>query len=389
MKQKVGLHLFDSPIVTESRLLKLSQSLVEIGAVDRVIVAGVWRPELPATEPIDANRLIVRARLLNDRAWVRRVRERFPILGKVATLASLLQRWSGLILLSFRYRPRLICCHNLALLPVACLAKWLSGGALLYVPHELETERTGIRYPAVAKRVERLCIRHADHTIVVSPLIKVWYEATYATGRVASIRNVPLNPFLGRKLVRSYRLREGLGVSPNGLLFIYQGLIDRYRGVDFLLAEFARVSRHHIVFMGFGDGVETVRDYAGRHENIHYHEAVAMDRIIETSSGADVGLLFVPETWSLSYRYTTANKIFEYAIAELPVLISANFEYMSAVVQEHRIGWVVAPNRDEFAAFLDRVTPRDVESMRENVRAYGRTIDWRSEAAVLGEILGP
>jgi glycosyltransferase involved in cell wall biosynthesis len=380
MSSRTAVHLFDSPITTESRFLKLSGTLLDSGCVDQVEVLGLWRPGLSEVEQLDARRRVRRLRLVQLSPHADRLRRALPPLGKLLTLGGLLQRQAHALWHMLRTRPAVVLAHNPELLPVAIIGAALTGARAFYVPHELEAERAGVRHPGIVRWIERRFASKADLVVVVSPRIAEWYAQTYPGVQPLTLRNIPRNPRRGQALADRVSLRERFEVPDDALLFIYQGLIDTYRDVPALLDCFERDARHHIVFMGFGDGVSAVQATAERCPRVHYLPPVPMDRIIAHSAGADVGLLLAPEPSSLSYRLTTANKLFEYAIAEVPIILSSNFSYMAELVVEHRLGWVIPPTA---AALADRIRGLDRATVATAAAAfadYSRTVDWDAEA---------
>ena len=77
----------------------------------------------------------------------------------------------------------------------------------------------------------------------------------------------------------------------------------------------------HLVFIGYGDFVEEIKNLANENSNIHYHPSVPHDQVVEISKSADVGLCMI-EPISLSDTYSLPNKLFEYAFSNLYVLSS-------------------------------------------------------------------
>lgn len=379
----LAMHLFNAPMVTESRYLKVTRSLRSAEIVTETEVFGLWREGLARLERPEPWRTVVRQRVFNDLPWVRRWRARSRVFGKIATMCSVVQRHLGCAVRLLRREPQLVLIHNPELLPVGVLVSRVLGAGVMYVPHELETGRAGLRLAWLVRAVEALFVPWTDHVVVVSPAIGERYAQRFPRTPIDSVRNVPVNPRRGRELESRRALRAELGVPSSALLFIYQGLIDNFRDVPGLLTTFTQQDSHHILFMGFGSGVPAVEDAAARFRTIHYLPPVAMEDIIGVTAGADIGLLLAPEPCSESYRLTTANKLFEYAIAGVPIVISANFEYMSGLVHEQRLGWVIPPGPAALAEFVTAVTPEAVSASREELEAFSRTVDWHGEVVPL------
>ena len=333
MKKIKNIHCFLSPMLNESRVLKETNSLIKLGLVSEIKILGYWEPELDLKEQIDNEREINRLTSL-----IKKVKLQKSLLRKAIALISFLELNIKYLIHILRYKPDFISCHNLILLPVCVLGKKLTGGKLIYVPHELETEKTGLSgsLKKVSVYIERKFFKHADKTIVVCEPIAAWYRSGYNANNVYVLRTVPFNPFVDKPLVRSQKLRDEFGIPESDIIFIYQGIIDRARGCKEILDSFTNVNiNRHIIMMGYGDMEDYIIEMSSKFKNIHYKPAVPIDQIIEFTSSADVGIFFLPFDISLSYRHSMPNKFFEYLMGGLPVIVSDNLEYLSDEIRKN------------------------------------------------------
>ncbi len=372
-----NLHIYQSYMQYESRISKITKSLVDRGIFRDVVVIGKWREGLPIDEAIDAHRRI------------RRVLTVFPS-EATSTVVKILQtlEWMGrAILEARRQQPECINCHSLLVLPVGVLMKWATGCQLVYDTHELETETylsKGLRR-GVAKLAERLLIRRADKVFVVGDAIADWYRQTYPGLKVHVVRNVPYAQHGTRRSARPFH--ERFGIPSDEMVFLYQGLIDEGRGIDLLLEAFAGLPRSkHVVFLGYGPLTQKVEQFAAAHTNIHYHPAVRPEQISDYSCGADVGLSII-ENLSLSYSYCAPNKLFEYFNAGVPAIVS-DLPEMSRVIDTHRCGWKVTPSRDAISRLIGGLTLDDVVAKRSAALSCRQDFCWEREEDRLLEAYG-
>ena len=91
--------------------------------------------------------------------------------------------------------------------------------------------------------------------------------------------------------------------------------------------------------MGYGDLDDYVMKQSDNHVNIYHFPAVSSEKLIEISSGADIGLCLI-ENSCLSYDYCLPNKIFEYSMSNLAVLGSSLNE-MKPIIENNGIGKVI------------------------------------------------
>ncbi len=244
-----------------------------------------------------------------------------------------LGRIERLIRLSFRflstaYKLDFIHCNDLEPLPLCVLAKLLKFGKtkLFYDAHELETEKLaarGWRQP-LSRFLERALISSADAVITVSDRIASWYAECYDCETPQVIINSPVK----WRTRKEDLFRDSFTIPSSMQIFLYLGGLQQGRAIEPMLEAFTGADRIALVFMGYGgtssEGKRLnalVRKTAGLHPNIFFHEPVRQSELPNYVSSADVGLCLI-EDMCLSYRYCLPNKLFEYAMGGLPVIVS-------------------------------------------------------------------
>ncbi len=323
----INIHLYPSPFLNESRILREAGSLARLGLFERIDLIGVGKAGVPASEK------------LQDGMQIRRIGQRDSVGGvfrKIADIAG----WSRTVYRQYRDVP-LICvnCHSVTTLPLGVLLKRATGAKLIYDAHELETEANGLggarKY--LTKRVERALIGHADHCIFVGRAIEKWYIREYGLGNTAVLYNCPPR----QNIQKGDYFRETFPIPHDKPIFLYQGLIGEGRGIRILVEAFAGLAdKAALVVMGYGSLTDWLAEQAARHANIHYHPAVPPQRLLAYTSAADYGISLIEAT-SMSYEYCMPNKLFEYVMARKPVLVSPTMEQRD-FVEHHGIGEVAA-----------------------------------------------
>lgn len=215
-----------------------------------------------------------------------------------------------------------ITAHSLAALPAGVLLSKRLGVPLVYDAHELESEREGWspKVRKIARMIEARLIGYVDHLLVVNDSIGEWYSEAYGLRPITVLRNVPeIAP--EKSEGHSTWLREALSIPHDALIYIYCGSMGQGRGLSQKIDAFRQLGmEHHLVLLGYGAAVETLRAQTQGAENIHFHPAVPQADLIEALASADVGL-WVPDGTSLSYHYALPNKLFEYSAAGLALML--------------------------------------------------------------------
>jgi len=349
----INLHISLTDFRNESRILKEARTLVKTDVVEKVYIASLWNDGLCTDEYIERNICLHRFNLMT-RHWVKL----FAVqLFKYFEL-------SVRIYLYYRHKKiNIINVHALASLPLGVVLKHMYGAKLIYDAHELETEVEGIAgfRKFLNKLLERVLIHQADLTIVVSESIADWYMDEYKIKRPLVILNAPVK----FDLKRVDRFRNQFPIEKDQLIFLYQGGLVSGRGIDLILKTFKdrKDNRAVVVFMGYGSFQADVVEAAVTSNNIFFHSAVAPDVILDYTASADVGLSLIENT-CLSYYYCMPNKLFEYAMVGLPVLVS-NMKDMAEFVRNHDMGLIVCElTSSAINAEIEKFLSYDLEAMR-------------------------
>lgn len=357
-----NLHITLTEFKNESRLLKEANSLIKYGLVQTVYVAALHAETLPVDQTY-GERLIARRFKLATRQIPKNL---------VAQIVKYLEYCFSVFIYYKNKNIRIINVHSLGLLPIGVMLKYLYRAKLIYDAHELETEKNGDRglRKKINKWVEKLLISQVDLTIVVSESIADWYCKAYSITRPPVILNAPNR----RELTKTNLFRNDLGIREDQIILLYQGGLTAGRGIDVILEAFKSRDSDNVVvvFMGYGPLVEKVKYLASQKKNIFYYPAVSPEVVLEYTASGDLGLSLIENT-CLSYFYCMPNKLFEYAMAGLPVLVS-DMKDMSGLVAEYEMGGVV----EDFSVqgvnrAIDKLIKGDLNKMRNN--AYRAACD--------------
>ena len=102
----------------------------------------------------------------------------------------------------------------------------------------------------------------------------------------------------------------------------------------------------------------------------------------------DVGIALI-ENISKSYYYALPNKLFEYIMAEVPVVVS-NLPQMKGIVDKFDVGFVVDPdNNDELITALKNLTSDEEQykKFKQNCKVASEELNWENEVGNLLELL--
>jgi glycosyltransferase involved in cell wall biosynthesis len=281
--------------------------------------------------------------------------------------------------------------HDLVTLPVAWAAARVRRARLVYDAHELFTEigRLGPAARALFRVLERALIGRADRVVTVNESIAAELSRRYGVAAPAVVMNFPRTN--GQTFSRERSpLRTRVGLSPGIPLVLYQGMFMPHRGLENLVRAARSFTRAHLVMMGWGELLPSLRELARREgveDRVHFTAGVPLAELLSYTAGADVGAIPYRNV-GLNNYYTSPNKLFEYCAAGVPV-VASRFPELVKVVEGLGIGATFDPDRPEDIAAAVNGLLENASALakaRANVARVGPRLTWESEAAKLLEV---
>jgi|GEM_PF-1906597 len=188
-------------------------------------------------------------------------------------------------------------------------------------------------------------------------------------------------------------LRRRFNIPEDKKIILYQGVIHQGRG----LMKFVRSldDMPDIVFCLLGSKTplkEKLREEAVRrrvNNRLFFMDPVPYSELLEWTSSADLGLCYI-EPLTLSLEYALPNKLFEYAMAGVPPIIS-DLPQMTPYVQEYECGIVIP--YDATVQYIRKTVnqvlhSKEYDRMKKNTRGLSRVMNWERQKETVLKIAG-
>ena len=366
------LNIVFNPFINDSRVLKESISLAKNGYEVEVIAHG--DKDLEQVEQKDSFK-IVRFSYL-DRKVTKSKKEKLKIyLAWIKEFVDYVKDFD------------ILHCNDLNTLPIAFIVKkfYNKNIKIIYDAHEYETEINGLSgiQKTLTKILEKFLIKYTDKVITVSDAIANEYVKLYNIEKPALVLNTPQFKQIEKKDI----FREKFNIPKENTIFLYQGGLSSGRGIEILLESFKFVDdeKSVIVFMGYGPLEYLVKESAEKNDNIYFHPAVSPDVLLDYTSSADFGISTIEDS-CLSYRYCLPNKMFEYLMAEIPVIVS-NLHEMKRLVEDNKVGVVAKENTPKgLSETVKEALQSDKEKLQHNIQKVKEIYNWEEQEKVLLEV---
>ena len=281
----------------------------------------------------------------------------------------------------------IIHCNDLDTLALAFIVKTFYNKQIkvVYDAHEHETERhhQSDFDKKILKVVERFLLKYVDKTITVSEPIADEYAKLYNIERPIVIYNTPEKIDIEKKDI----FREKFNIPKEHIIFLYQGGLQPRRGI----LEFFNLIRGKegvsYVIMGFGHLKDEILELTKTESNLYFHDAVSPDVLLDYTSSADIGVC-IEENLCKSWDMGLPNKMFEYYMVGLPIVVSGLQELKRFVI-ENQTGFVIEDifDQEEF----NRLFPTILEKYREkykNIEKVKNIYNWQNQEKKLLKLYG-
>jgi glycosyltransferase involved in cell wall biosynthesis len=422
-------------VTNDSRVRKEAAALAEAGA--EVTVLGVSADGEPSKEMLDGAqivRVVVPYTRLEERKRKRAAHRgwRPPVLGRKVDVPfkfawhaydgvhhrlgwpapwrklhpEALDLEAGFLDVIDEFEPDVVHAHDMHVIGVAVRAaeRAKQRGRTLKVVYDAHEYVAGLsRYGARTRRsiaawanLEAEYIGKADRVITVSPAIAHRLRSEHNLDHEpVVVMNTP-NPADVSAEVTD--LRSQIGLPSQTQLLVYSGGVTKARGVETAVQALVDLPDVHLAVVCVPnvdtDAVRQLQAMAvtlNVQDRVHCVNPVKPDEVVAFLRTADIGL--IPILRYPSHEMALPNKLFEYAFAGLPVVVS-DMPSMKEFVDQTQIGAVFVAADAKDLAVKVRTVLDDLDSYRERVAdpGYQQEVSWSGQAeklrALYGELSG-
>jgi len=368
-RKKVSSIVFNN-FTNDSRVLKEAISLSKNGyTVD--IIAHLDKG-LPKEQKLQENVVVKRVSYLD--------RTSASTLTKIKAYLKFLRES-----IAIAKKSDIVHCNDLNAMPVAFVLKrfYNKNIKIVYDAHKYETQMNHFseRTRKIMYFFEKRLIKYADAVITVSDSIANEYVRLYPKITKPSL---VLNCPSFKEVEKKDKFRERFGIPKEATIFLYQGSLTSGRGLEIIIEAFEKTTKKDnvLVMMGYGNLEKFAQKKAQQHSNIYFHEAVSPNVLLDYTSSADFGIATIENT-CLSYYYCLPNKMFEYIMAGVPVIVS-DLPEMKKVVTTYNIGVVAKENSsDGILKAIEQASQLDLNLMKENLNKAKEVFNWQKQEDVL------
>lgn len=279
-------------------------------------------------------------------------------------------------------KPDIIHANDLDALIPAYMAKKVLNCKVIFDSHEIYTENNYLidkrLYAAYLQIIEKHICKRIDRVICVSHAAADYLAKRYNMDKPMVVTNCSLKS----EQFFSEEKHDGFEVLNHGQYYAGRGYDIMVEALP-LLKDYPDIK---LALRGFGSLEESLRQRAKElgDENIIFYPKVLVQELIPEASKSMVGVA-ITEGTCINFEVSVSNKLFEYASAGLPVIMSdiPEHRYLN---DKYRFGIVIKDNKPEtFAEAVIKLYTDKVfyEECAENAKKLSEEINWENEFSKL------
>lgn len=307
----------------------------------------------------------------------------YKLSKKSLSLFFYLKFYSLLKLKALSKKFDIIFAEDLYCLPVCIIAGKLKGAKVIYDCRELFGFLAGLKNKKFIQKfwswIEKLFIRKADLILTTGEMDSEFIRKQYNLHNDLVIRNLPLY----KKSDFPVDYYSLLGIDKSKKVLLYQGVVLHGRGLK-MIFEFLQTSDDFVlVVLGSGEMIEYYKNLSFQmklNDKVFFVGKIPQDKLMDYTAGGFVGLSLI-ENISKSYYYALPNKLFEYIMAEIPV-IATDLPQMKKIIDDYKVGFAIAEgNVEQLKAVLTQLRNDQnlYAQLKLNCRTASHLLNWDGE----------
>lgn len=288
-------------------------------------------------------------------------------------------------------RAKIFFAEDIYTLPFVVIFAKLKRAKVFYDSRELFGHLAGLKDKKFRQTfwrlVEKLFIKKTDYVIVTGSMDEEYLTQKYNLKNTLILRNLPRY----YKSPMHFDIHANLQIDKGKKIILYQGIILKGRGIELIYNVLKVLPDYVFVVVGDGDFESYYKELSARMDlvdQVYFLGKLTQEELPKVTSAANVGVALI-ENLSVSYYYALPNKLFEYIMAEVPVLVST-LPQMKEIVDKYEVGFGVdTDNKEEIISALKKLSSDSelYNRFKKNCKKASEELNWEKEITNLLQVM--
>lgn len=295
--------------------------------------------------------------------------------------------------------------NDLPTLKPGIILKKKLGAKLIYDSHEIFNETLNQFFPNsndVFKKIkfsillntmktlgnvaEAKFVKEIDCFITTCESFKEYFTDKFQIKELEVIMNCP--PLIKQEIV-PVDLREQFDLNSTDLLCVFQGVMNKGRAL-FKLMEAFIMTNTNIKLIMVGDGAlkTELEKYVSDNkldDKVFFTGRVKSSELLNYTKGCDIGIN-LQEPINISKKLASANKLFEYIHAGIPI-IGSDVPENRRIINEFDLGQLVSNTPVSISNAVNEMANSDLSIYKDRCKKAADKYNWENQAVKLKNIL--
>ena len=220
---------------------------------------------------------------------------------------------------------------------------------IIYDCREIYTELAALQSKSIYKKItfwyENYFLKFVHNIITTANsderlLKKIYNHHSHLSWN--QIYNYPMKPKSNLDIIN---LKDKFNINDKHTLIVYQGVIQKYRGIEQLIKLIKSSTNITAIIIGDGELKNIYINQAKKYkilDRVKFIGKVPYLDLLRYTAACDIGWLVI-KGHGISNQLALPNKLFEYALMGLPI-ISSSLKNMVDVIKKYNLGFIVHEN---------------------------------------------
>ncbi len=277
--------------------------------------------------------------------------------------------------------------HDLPALPIAHKAARFHNALLVYDAHEFYLGQIAVSEDRKRffENIENKYIHDVNLMFTVNEDIAELFRDKY---KIEDI-HILYNAMNEQQITNHVSLHNLLKINNSKKIVLYQGGFLEDRNLEFLLNSACYLPNNIIlVMLGYSFLEEKLKKMAIRmnilNKKVFFIDRVPQKKLLSYTSGADFGIIPYPDI-DLNTKYCTPNKLFEFVMAEVPIIANKQLVTVNRILDKYKIGKSISFVSYEKTAeeIVNIINSMNIEEIKGNIKKAQTEMCWDFHEKIL------